>query len=109
MISPALAYIDENYMHDSLSLNTVAAEAEVSANYLSAVFSQSMNKTFVEYVTEKRMENARKLLKSTDLSSGEIAARVGYKDAHYFSFVFRKTQGMTPREYRAGSKEGTAE
>ena len=109
MISRALAYIDENYMHDSLSLNTVAAEAEVSANYLSAVFSQSMDKTFVEYVTEKRMENAKKLLKSTDLPSGEIAARVGYKDAHYFSFVFRKTQGMTPREYRAGGREGTAE
>lgn len=109
MISRALAYIDENYMHDSLSLNTVAAEAEVSANYLSAVFSQSMNKTFVEYVTEKRMESAKKLLKSTTLSSGEIAAQVGYKDSHYFSFVFRKTQGMSPREYRAGIKGEAAE
>lgn len=108
MISRALSYIDENYMHDTLSLNTVAAEAEVSANYLSAVFSQSMNKTFVEYVTEKRMENAKRLLKGTTLSSGEIAGRVGYKDSHYFSFVFRKTQGMSPREYRAGAK-GEAE
>lgn len=105
LISRAIAYIDENYMHDSLSLNTVAAEAEVSANYLSAVFSQSMKKTFVEYVTEKRMEKAKKLLKSTSLSSGEIAARTGYKDSHYFSFVFKKTQGMSPREYRAARKE----
>lgn len=105
LISRALAYIDENYMHDSLSLNTVAAEAEVSANYLSAVFSQNMKKTFVEYVTEKRMEKAKKLLKSTALSSGEIAAQVGYKDSHYFSFVFKKTQGMSPREYRASRKE----
>lgn len=105
LISRAIAYIDENYMHDSLSLNTVAAEAEVSANYLSAVFSQSMKKTFVEYVTEKRMEKAKKLLKSTSLSSGEIAARTGYKDSHYFSFVFKKTLGMSPREYRAARKE----
>lgn len=105
LISRALAYIDENYMHDSLSLNTVAAEAEVSANYLSAVFSQNMKKTFVEYVTEKRMEKAKKLLKSTALSSGGIAAQVGYKDSHYFSFVFKKTQGMSPREYRASRKE----
>ena len=105
LISRAIAYIDENYMHDSLSLNTVAAEAEVSANYLSAVFSQSMKKTFVEYVTEKRMEKAKKLLKSTSLSSGEITARTGYKDSHYFSFVFKKTQGMSPREYRAARKE----
>ena len=78
---------------------------KMSANYLSAVFSQSMKKTFVEYVTEKRMEKAKKLLKSTSLSSGEIAARTGYKDSHYFSFVFKKTQGMSPREYRAARKE----
>lgn len=105
MISRALAYIDENYMNESLSLNTVAAEVEVSANYLSAVFSQSMKKTFVEYVTEKRMEKAKKLLKTTSLSSGEIAAEVGYKDSHYFSFVFKKTQGVSPRDYRASKKE----
>lgn len=103
MIDKALAYIDDNYMDEGLSLNRVAAEADVSANYLSAVFSQSMKKTFVEYVTGKRMEKAKKLLKSTDLSAGEIAARVGYKDSHYFSFVFKKTQGMSPREYRAGN------
>ena len=105
MIGRARAYIDENYMNDSLSLNTVAAEMEVSANYLSAVFSQSMKKTFVEYVTEKRMEKAKKLLKTTNLSSGEIAAEVGYKDSHYFSFVFKKTQGISPRDYRASKKE----
>ena len=92
-------------MNESLSLNTVAAEVEVSANYLSAVFSQSMKKTFVEYVTEKRMEKAKKLLKTTSLSSGEIAAEVGYKDSHYFSFVFKKTQGVSPRDYRASKKE----
>ena len=104
MIEKALDYIDKNYTDDSLSLNKVAAEAEVSANYLSAVFSQSMKKTFVEHVTAKRMERAKKLLKSTDLSAGEIAAEVGYKDSHYFSFVFKKTQGMSPREYRAGTQ-----
>ena len=104
MIEKALDYIDKNYTDDSLSLNKVAAEAEVSANYLSAVFSQSMKKTFVEHVTAKRMERPKKLLKSTDLSAGEIAAEVGYKDSHYFSNVFKKTQGMSPREYRAGTQ-----
>ena len=52
-----------------------------------------------------RMEKAKKLLKTTSLFSGEIASQVGYKDSHYFSFVFKKTQGVSPREYRAGKKE----
>lgn len=107
IIQRALDYVDENYSKESLSLNCVAEVVDVSANYLSAVFSQSMKKTFVEYVTGKRMEQAKKLLRSTELSSGEIAARVGYKDSHYFSFVFKKTQGMSPREYRSGKKEDT--
>ena len=99
-----LEYIDENYSNEDLSLNHVAEQVKVSANYLSAIFSQSMQKTFIEYVTGKRIEKAKKLLRTTDRSSGEIAAEVGYQDPHYFSFVFKKTQGVSPREYRGGKK-----
>ena len=77
----------------------------ISANYLSAVFSQEMGTTFVEYLTAKRMEKARELLRSSDLRSGEVAVAVGYKDPHYFSFLFKKTQGCTPRDYRAGKSK----
>lgn len=104
LLRRAQEYIDENYDREELSLNSVAAEVNVSANYLSAVFSQTMQKTFVEYVTGKRMEKARKLLRTTDCSSSEIAAQVGYKDPRYFSFVFKKTQGVSPREYRNGKR-----
>lgn len=55
----ALEYIDANYDRDALSLNLVAEQTGMSANYLSAIFSQSMQKTFVEYVTEKRIEKAK--------------------------------------------------
>lgn len=96
----ALEYIDKNYSSDSLSLSSVACAIHVSANYLSSIFSQNVQKTFTEYVTEKRMERARKLLRSTDKSTAAIAREVGYKDAHYFSFVFKKTQDCSPREYR---------
>ena len=48
------------------------------------------------------MDKAKKLLRSTDLATAEIAAQVGYKDPHYFSFVFKKTLGTSPREYRSG-------
>ena len=104
VLRKALEYIDTQYDKETLSLNTVAAQVGVSSNYLSTIFSQSMQKTFIEYVTAKRMEKAKKLLRSTDKSSGEIALEVGYKDPHYFSFVFKKTQGASPREYRTGKK-----
>lgn len=104
MLKKALDYIDANYDKDTLSLNLVAESIGMSANYFSAIFSQNMQKTFVEYVTEKRIEKARKLLKQTDKTSGEIAKEVGYKDSHYFSFVFKKLQGCSPREYRGEKK-----
>lgn len=100
MLKNALDYIEENYDQESISLNKVAGYIQVSANYFSAVFSQEMEMTFVEYVTQKRMDKAKKLLRQTDKHTSEIALSVGYKDSHYFSFVFKKTQGCTPRKYR---------
>lgn len=104
ILKRAMGYIDQNFADPSLSLNAVAGEVDVSANYLSAMFSQKLQKTFVEYVTEKRIERAKKLLQTTDLSSGKIATEIGYKDAHYFSFVFKKIEGCSPREYRTKNK-----
>lgn len=100
ILAGALDYIEEHYGRESLSLNEAAAVINVSPNYFSAIFSQEMDMTFIEYVTKKRMEKAKKLLRQSNLHTAEIAAQVGYKDAHYFSFVFKKTQGCTPREYK---------
>ena len=102
LLGQAVEFIDSHFTDESLSLNLVAREINISANYLSAVFSQEMGVTFTEYVTGKRMDKARELLRSTDKRSGEIAFAVGYRDPHYFSFLFKKTQGCTPRDYRAG-------
>ncbi|MCC8044121.1 MAG: response regulator [Clostridiales bacterium] len=101
VIRQALEYIDHNFTNESISLKEVAGQVHVSANYFSAVFSQEMRQTFVEYLTQKRMEYAKELLRGPGLRSAEVAVKVGYKDPHYFSFVFRKTQGCTPRDYRA--------
>ncbi|MDE6950340.1 MAG: AraC family transcriptional regulator, partial [Lachnospiraceae bacterium] len=102
ILKKGLEYIEENFSEESLSLNSVAGVTGVSANYFSSVFSQEMGMTFIEYVTDKRMEKAKQLLRQTEKHSGEIAAECGYKDAHYFSFVFKKSVGCTPREYRNG-------
>ena len=105
IVQDALRYIDENYADGSISLNSVARAINISANYLSAMFSQKMGVSFVEYLTQKRMARARQLLRQTGKRSGEIAAEVGYRDPRYFSFVFKKTQGCTPKAYRAGGQE----
>lgn len=100
MIQTAVQFMEENYMDESLNLNKVACAANVSANHFSALFSQEMKQTFIEYLTGLRMRKAKELLRCTDKRSGEIALEVGYKDAHYFSFLFKKTQGCTPSGYR---------
>lgn len=104
LLKQAVVYIDGHFTEEALSLNQVAREVNISANYLSAIFSQEIGATFTEYVTGKRMERARELLRTTDKRSGEVAVAVGYKDPHYFSFLFKKTQGCTPRDYRGGGK-----
>ena len=101
VLQNALDYIEENYMQTTLNLNEVAQAIGMSPNYFSGLFSQEMKMTFVEYVTNKRMDQAKRLLRESDQSSAQIAAAVGYKDAHYFSFVFKKTVGVSPRDWRA--------
>lgn len=104
IIRIAIAYIDENYTNDELSLNDVASVCNVSPNYFSSLFSNEMQQTFVDYVTNKRIAKAKKLLKTTTMHTGDIALAVGYKDQHYFSVVFRKVQGCSPRDYRNGNQ-----
>lgn len=104
MLGKAIAYIDENFADPDISLSAVAKTANVSATHFSAVFSQEMNKTFVEYLTEKRMDKAKELLRCSDKTSGEIALIVGYNDPHYFSFLFKKINGCSPKNYRSGKK-----
>ena len=94
MLKRALRYIDQNYTDETLSLNTVAKAANISPNYFSGVFSQEMGETFIEYLTRLRMERAKEHLKTTELSSGEIAELIGYNDPHYFRYLFKRLAFM---------------
>ena len=102
ILRDALHYIDQNYNNEEISLNKVAQIANISPNHFSSIFSQEMGITFIEYLITKRMEQAKVLLRTTQMRSSEIAYQVGYRDPHYFSSTFKRTQGMSPREYRAG-------
>ncbi len=98
----AVAYIEEHYMDEDLSLNTLAEHVRFSPNHLSMIFSQQMGVTFSKYLIEYRIGKAKEALKCTSMKSSEIALEVGYRDPHYFSYMFKKITGQTPTQYREG-------
>ncbi len=91
-------YICQN-LSKPLSLNDVAAVFNFSPNYLSQLFSQNGESGFVEFVTVTRINTAKKLMATTDLKIYEISERVGFESSSYFSKVFKKLEGVSPREY----------
>ena len=101
-------YIEEHYEEEELSLNLLASYVNFSPNHLSMIFSQQTGQTFIKYLTDYRMNKAKELLRGTGKRSSEISLEVGYKDPHYFSYLFKKTQGMTPTQYR-GKKSSEGE
>lgn len=96
----ALQYIDAHYTDPGFSISAMADEMNITLSWLSTLFKQGAGKNLNGYVTEKRMERARKLLRSPHYSISEIAHLCGYDDAGYFSSLFRKKTGMNPTEYR---------
>ena len=101
IIEQARDYIGQNYMSEDISLNQVAASVNISPSYFSSLFSQEVGSTFVEYLTGVRMEKAKELLMCSDKRTSDIGYEVGYKDSHYFSYIFKKTQGCSPKEFRS--------
>jgi len=104
VITRAQSIIGEQYMQEDISLNTVADMVGMSPSYFSSVFSREVGKTFVEYLTEIRMDKAKELLICSAMKTSDIGHKVGYKDSHYFSYIFKKKQGCSPKEYRARKK-----
>lgn len=105
VIHAAKEMIEQSYMTENISLSTVAAGVGMSASYFSYIFSREVGMTFVECLTETRMEKAKELLMCSSMKTSEIGFEVGYRDPHYFSYIFKKTQGYSPKEYRARKKE----
>ena len=89
----------------SVDLEEIAGQVYTNQKYLSALMKRETGKSAVRYVTVVKMERARKLLVDSDLRIGEIAEKLGFEDIDYFSKVFRKTTGISPREYRRKNDE----
>ena len=91
----------------NITLGSAAAHVALSNNHFCTVFSQEMGYTFIEYLTHIRMKHAQELLRTTEMRSTEVAAAVGYNDPHYFSYLFKKTTLMNPRDYRSSCRPDT--
>lgn len=105
----AVHIINEKYMDAELSLVSVSAEIAVSPNYLSALLKKDTGATFKELLTKKRIETAKELLLGTALKIREIAEKCGYNDQHYFSYCFKKYEGMSPNQCRRMAESGQIE
>lgn len=100
VIQKALDYIALNFSSPDISLNSVAEEVALSPAHFSTIFSQAMNITFIEYLTNARIDLAKHLLRETDDKLASIALDIGYNDPNYFSYLFKKKEQVSPKEYR---------
>lgn len=92
-------YIERSY-HENITLTALAEQYHMDASYLSRIFSQKYGETIIAFLTRIRMEKAAELMKDQDKKLETISFLVGYDDYNYFSRVFRKKMGCSPREYR---------
>lgn len=104
-----LTYVQFN-LAEGISLEAIARQLGVNASYLSSQFNREVGKSLPEYVSEKRIAEAKRLLRGrAQLPIGQIAAAVGFSDVNYFTKVFKKKAGQTPSAYRAAQRALAAE
>ena len=104
VIKKVAQYVQDNLEQD-LSLDVVAQKVNMSSFYLSKLFKEETGETFINYVTDRRLEKSCKLLKETEKSVKEITADVGYNDQNYFSKLFKNKYGLSPTEFRNNAEE----
>lgn len=93
-------YIEKHFNED-INLDTLADQIFFSKHYLSHMFKEEIGVSPIKYLTQKRIEESKRLLRETDLSVSKIAETVGYTDSIYFSQFFKKQTGYSPNEYRS--------
>lgn len=92
-------YIDEKYASE-ISLNNLSNKFYINKYYLTRLFKDSFGITIINYLNQVRVTKSKELLRYSDLSIEEIAVTIGFKDQNYFSRVFKKIDGISPREYK---------
>lgn len=96
----AKEFVQQNYSNSDVSVEMLCAHLHVSPAYFSTIFKRETGSSFVSYLTDVRMEEAVKLLNTTDDKTYVISSKVGYTEPNYFSYVFKKHFGISPSKYR---------
>lgn len=104
-VSKAVEYVHNNYADEGLSLDSVCEVLGVSNSYFSTIFKKETGSSFISYLTDYRMDRASSLLIETNEKSYMVAKKVGYTDANYFSYVFKRRFGLSPSKYRTEHAE----
>ena len=99
LVQAVCDYIDE-HLEEDISMNLLAEKMGISEGHLSRTFKKLRNRSVLEYMTEKRMQEAKRLLEETNLNVEAISGLCGYRTFHYFSRKFKETYGYTPTQYR---------
>lgn len=103
-VKKAVEHVHSHYMNKDLTVEALSQELHVSAAYFSTVFKRETGKSFINYLTDYRMEKALRLLMEEEEKTYIIAEAVGYSDPNYFSYAFKKKFGMSPSKYKSNSK-----
>jgi two-component system response regulator YesN len=101
VIKDSIQYVREHYTDPDAGIEAVCKKMHISPSYFCSLFKKEMSDTFSNYLHLYRMQAAKELLRTTELKLSDVAERIGYTDPNYFSFSFKKTFGVSPREYRA--------
>jgi len=100
ILQRARSYIDSHINDPDLQMRSVAKEFNLSPGHFSTIFHQEIGQTFRDYLSKAKINRAKELLSTTNLQCSEVALQCGFKDPHYFSYVFKKKTGLTPQQFR---------
>lgn len=100
LVSRAKAYIEQEFKDWDLSVQKICEKLNYSPNYFSTVFKKETGKSFMNYLMDRRLEEAKMLLLTTELKSLEIAFEVGFSSSNYFAYCFKKQLNISPMQYR---------
>lgn len=103
-IIKAEKFIRANYQRD-ITLQDMAREANLSETYFGNIFKKIIGKSPIDYLTRTRINHAKRLLIETDYNINEISSLIGYEDSHYFSYIFKQKEGITPSEFLSSLSE----